>query len=127
MLNNQGQACHVIDLLPNASRTATVNGSWVDVRAYEGDIAILLDVGPVTGTTPTLDAKIQDASDGTGTGVADVAGGAFTQVTASNSKQKISIPAGSVQGWIRIVGTIAGTTPNFTFSGTALSSPKYES
>lgn len=125
MLNNEGQAADVISLSNVAARTSTVTGAWVDVREYEGDIVITQDVGTVSGTTPTLDGKIQDASDGSGTGAADVTGATFTQVTTADNVQKITIPAGSVQGWIRYVGTIAGTTPSFTMGVHALSRPKY--
>lgn len=125
MLGNQAQAASRINLLDQAARTATVNGSWIDVRKYEGDVLILQDVGAVSGTTPTLDGKIEDATDGSGTGVADVSGATFTQVTAANNKQHITIPAGSVRGWIRYTGTIAGTTPSFGVSATAFSHPKY--
>ena len=111
MLHNEGQAASVFNLSSGAARTSTVTGSWVDVSEYEGDLVIIQDVGTVSGTTPTLDGKIQHASDSGGTGAADVSGATFTQVTASNSKQKITIPAGSVAGWIRYVGTIAGTRP----------------
>src|SRR4030067_1086107 len=114
MLNNQGQAAEIIPLSDIAARTATVTGAWVDVREYEGDLVILQEVGTVSGTTPTLDGKIQDATDGSGTGVADVTNATFSQGIAAQSKQKITIPAGSVRGWIRYVGTIAGTTPSFT-------------
>jgi len=124
MLNNEGQAASVINLSDIAARTATVTGSWIDVRQYEGDLVILQEVGTVSGTSPTLDGKIQDATDGSGTGAADVSGATFTQVTASNSKQKITIPAGSVRGWICYVGTIAGTTPSFMVGATGLSRSK---
>lgn len=121
MLHNEGQSASVINLSSAAAQTSTVTGSWVDVREYEGDIVVIQDVGTVSGTTPTLNGKIQHASAADGTGAADVSGATFTEVTASNSKQKITFPAGSIAGWVRYVGTIAGTTPSFIVSATALS------
>lgn len=125
MLNNEGQAASKYAVSPSNVRTATVTGSYIDVRNVEGDLVIVQDVGTVSGTTPTLDGKIQSASDAGGTGVADVAGATFTQVTASDNQQKITIPAGSVQGFIRYVGTIAGTTPSFNMAVIGLGRPKY--
>lgn len=116
MLNNEAQAATAVALSPSNARTATVTGSWIDARAYVGDIIITQDVGTVSGTTPTLDGKIQSASDSGGTGAADLTGATFTQVTASTNNQKITISANAVQGWIRYVGTIAGTTPSFNVS-----------
>jgi len=103
-----------------ATRTTTVTGAAVDILNVDGPMLVVQHVGTVTGTTPTLDGKLQDSADGS-TGWADITGATFTQVTASNSKQKITIPAGSVAGWIRYVGTIAGTTPSFILSVTGLS------
>lgn len=124
MLNNEGQAAALINLANIAANTATLTGAYVDCRQYEGDIVIIQEVGVVSGTSPTLDGKIQSATDGAGTGVADVTGATFTQVVASNSKIKIVISANAIQGFIRYVGTITGTAPSFTLGVTALSRPK---
>lgn len=127
MLANQGQAAAVVSLLAPGEKadTAAATSAWVDVRAYEGDLVIVLQVGTVTAgsLTPT----IQDATDGSGTGAAGVTPteGAFTAVTTSNDPltQKRTIPAGSVRGWIQLVGTIATGPAN---AGAALlAHPKY--
>lgn len=115
MLNNEGQAATFTSPVPSNNRTASANSAYVDVREYEGDLVFTLDVGTVTGTTPTLDVKIQDNATGSGGGT-DITGAAFTQVTASTNAQKLTVPAGSVLGWIRVAYTIAGTSPNFNFS-----------
>ena len=125
MLNNEASAASVVSLADIAARTTNLNGSWVDVRAYEGDLLIVLDIGAVSGTTPTLDVKIQDATDGSGTGAADITGAAFAQATTANQRAKLVIPAGAPRSHIRVVGTVGGTTPNFTYSVTLLSRQKY--
>lgn len=125
MLFNQAQASSIINVMDIAARTSTTNGSWIDVRPYnQGDMPLLLEVGTVSGTSPTLDVKIQDATDGSGTGAADITGATFTQVTASNSKQKLVLKAGSTRGYIRAVQTIAGTSPSFMAGVTGLAHPK---
>lgn len=95
-----------------AARTSTVTGSAVDIRDYTGRIKVLQLVGTVSGTSPTLDGKIQDSADGS-TGWADVTGATFTQVTASNSSQSIGVDTRACKRYIRYVGTIAGTSPSF--------------
>lgn len=119
MLNNEAQAATLYNLASIAANTATLTGAAVDVRDIEGDIAIVQDVGVVSGTAPTLDGKIQDSDDGS-TGWADVTGATFTQVTASNSKQKIVVSASAAKRYVRYVGTIAGTSPSFTLGVTGL-------
>ncbi|MGA0208264.1 MAG: hypothetical protein ACO3LT_10805 [Ilumatobacteraceae bacterium] len=92
--------------------TSTVTGTAVDIRQYFGKLELFQAVGTVSGTSPTLDGKIQDSADGS-TGWGDVSGATFTQVTASDDEQSITISADSSKGYIRYVGTIAGTSPSF--------------
>lgn len=93
----------------NDIRTTTLTGTAFDVREYVGDIAITLHSDAGTGTTPTLDGKIQDG-DTSGGSFADVSGATFTQIddTAGGSFQVITIPANSVGRWLKFIGTIAG-------------------
>lgn len=123
MLNNEASACDAVQISVANARGVSTNGSWFDVRGYEGDLMITQIVGTVTGTTPTLDGKIQDATDISGTGSADLAGATFTQATATGV-QKLVLPAGGSRGFIRYVGTIAGTTPVFTMAVMLNARPK---
>jgi hypothetical protein len=102
-----------------AARTSTVTGAAVNLAGYAGAVLIVQDVGAVSGTTPTLDGKIQDSPDGSGSW-ADVPGATLTQVTAANNIQAINVDRRLAKAFIRYVGTIAGTTPSFTLGVTAL-------
>jgi len=124
MLGNEASAADPRVLAASNARTSSAGGSWIDVRDIEGDILVLLNCGPVSGTTPTLDVKIKDATSSGGAGSADVANAAFTQITTSNNMQKLVIPAGSVRGWISADWTIGGTTPSFNFAVLAAGRPK---
>lgn len=95
-----------------AARTSTVTATGVDVRGYKGGLLIVQTVGVVSGTTPTLDGKLQQSSDNSTW--SDISGATFTQVTASDSYTAIGIDVRQTGGYIRYVGTIAGTTPSFT-------------
>lgn len=99
-----------------AARTSTVTATGVDVSDYTGPLLVVQNVGTVSGTTPTLDGKIQDSADDSS--YADVSGAAFTQVTASNSTQTLLLDTRAVRKYVRYVGTIAGTTPSFTMGVT---------
>lgn len=92
-----------IQLAAAASQAATFNGSWVDVRQYEGPMLIVQNKGAGTGS---LAGKIQHASDGAGTGAADLPGAAFTLVTTAAGQQMLAIRPSETLGWIRYVGTI---------------------
>ncbi len=101
--------------------TTTTNGAAVDTQGYNS-AAIALEVGAVSGTSPTLDVKLQE-SDTSGGTYADIAGATFTQVTAANNSQAIRLEGlntGSRKRFIRAVATITGTTPSFTLGVSAL-------
>lgn len=95
--------------------TATTTGSAVDTKGYNS-AAVILEVGTVSGTTPTLDVKFQECATSGGT-YTDVSGAVFTQVIATGSSQILRIEDLGVtrKRYLKAVGTIAGTTPSFAF------------
>lgn len=98
---------------PQASvtQTATTTGAAV---AVDGATARLeLAVTAHAGTTPTLDVKLQHSKDGS-TAWTDVTGGAFAQVTTTNGVTRKVFTG--LDRFIRVVATIAGTTPSYTYS-----------
>ena len=108
-------ALTVTELLATATNTTTATGSAVDIHNFDGRYGIILTSSVGTGTTPTLDVKVQDSDDGS-TGWADVSGATFTQITdAADSTEFITIDTDATKAYIRIVGTIGGTTPSFSF------------
>lgn len=67
-----------------ASLTAnTYVSDWVDMADFEQVMAILL-LGAIT-TNGTVDAKLVQATDASGTGAKDIAGHAATQLTAAGT------------------------------------------
>jgi hypothetical protein len=98
------------------SATSNVNGSAVDTSGYNS-AAVVLEVGAVSGTNPTLSVKIQESADGS-TGWTDVDGAVFTQVTSANNSQILRVEGlgTSRQRYLRAVATLGGTSPNFTFA-----------
>ena len=73
-----------------------------------GERGVLLRFGAVTGTSPTIDVKIQESTASGGT-YTDISGATFTQVTASNKTQVISFRRS--KQYARAYATLGGTTP----------------
>ena len=97
--------------------TANGNGIGVDTLGYNS-AAVIQEVGAVSGTTPTLDTKVQDSADNSA--FADLSPAvAFTQVTAANNSQILRLDGLNLAGrrrYLRAVATVGGTSPNFQTS-----------
>lgn len=109
MLLSQGSAAtstSLLDAVSAANTAAATSGSakWLDVRPYDGEIMVTLNLGAVTGT---IAGKLQSASDTNGTGAADITGATFG-TTGANSTTKITVDPKTVTGgFLGFVGTIA--------------------
>ena len=113
-----------ISVFKSLARTVTENSPDQLSDVYRG-IRLTLDVTAVSGTTPTLDVKIQRLDPLSGKYV-DLPSGAFSQKTGTGTDDLIIYPGISETAnrsvsdclgrlW-RAVATIGGTTPSFTFS-----------
>lgn len=95
--------------LASGARTTTGVGTAFDTdqaQSLEGFLAVTA----ASGTTPTLDVRLETSVDG-GTSYDTV--GAFTQATAITTDNHVFGPLGDTCRW---AWTIGGTTPSFTFS-----------
>jgi hypothetical protein len=92
------------------STSANAEGVSLNVSADVSNVfSAFLIVGNAGGTSPTLNMKMQESTDGTT--YTDITSGAFTQVTTSNQKQMI--PIQPTKQYVRCTGTVAGTSPVF--------------
>lgn len=106
---NVFQSVTVTQLLLNASVTADANGTAIDLKDYEGDAAVVCNVGtPTAGSSPTMDIKLQDSADNSS--FADVSGKAITQVTTPGGTQTILFNTNEVRRYVRHVIDIGGTS-----------------
>jgi len=107
-----------------AARTVTENSDDIKNLGFRG-VTLYLDITAASGTTPTLDIKLQ-TKDPVSDGYVDMPGAAFAQKTGAGSDTLTVYPGvgetanRSVsdvlpEDW-RIVSTIGGTTPSFTYS-----------
>ena len=97
---------------------ANVDGAGVDLQGYQGVLKVILNSGAGGGTTPTLDAKIQDSADNSA--FADIPGKVFGQVTGIASIQSLAIDTRTVKRYIRVALAITGTSPTFGLAVTTV-------
>lgn len=114
----------VVALLPSQDVAASGNGAWTKVAA-RGSAAVVLNAGAASaGTTPTLNVKLQEADDSSGTNSADIPGAAFAQVTNAALCALLTIRPGERKPYIRAVATLGGTSsPSFPASVSMLYLP----
>ena len=74
----------VID--PVSQSAATVTTGWINMANAERLLAII-QTGTL-GTSATVDAKLQQATDASGTGVKDITGKALTQIVKASGDAK---------------------------------------
>ena len=113
-----------ITLLSNAALTATANGTVMNIAEFNRAalsakaITAISTSSNNSGTTPTLDLKIQTCETATTTTCADTPI-VFTQCTTGScyttGTQRIDINQNTVNvfPFFRVVATLAGTSPNY--------------
>ncbi len=126
MARNLHGGVNVLELIPAQAATSTVTGTGVDLLDYDGKIKAILASSIGGGADHTLDVKLQESADNST--FTDISGATFTQVTnAADSTESIGLEVTPTERYIRAVGTIAGTTPTFSFAVVAVGSKKYMS
>src|SRR3954467_4428393 len=85
------QRVGVVGVISPVSQAAgTVTSGWMDATQFHNFMAILKT--GVLGASATVDAKLQQATDNSGTGVKDITGKAITQlVKALNDNNQVTI------------------------------------
>lgn len=113
----------------SAAETVTANSPHVEippaVSSNTKGVHLVLNITAASGTTPTLDVKVQRFDQLSGVYV-DLAGGAFAQKVGTGSDDLIIYPGVTVTAnrsvssciteGFRCVYTIGGGTPSFTFT-----------
>ena len=118
-----------IDPSNQASGTATTG--WISVANYHGFLAEV-QTGAL-GTSATLDAKLQQALDSSGTGAKDITGKSITQLTqaASGSNRQVLINVKPEEldtvngfGFVRLSVTV-GVAASMTSAQLIVVNPRY--
>ena len=71
---------------PVSQAAGTVTTGWITVANHHGLLAVI-QTGAL-GASATLDAKLQQATDSSGTGVKDITGKAITQIVKATGDNK---------------------------------------
>lgn len=101
-------------VVASAARTATGSSSAVGNTSPDEVLNVLANVTAVSGTSPSLTLSVEWSMDGTTFAQGDPAD-ALTAITAAGVKAK-QFPRKAP--FYRVVWTISGTTPSFTFDVT---------
>jgi hypothetical protein len=101
-----------VTVVASAARTATGNSDLIKSEDLGETVALLADVTAVSGTTPSMTLSVEWSNDGTNWATPETAD-AFAAITAAAKKVKTFERKAAFN---RVVWTITGTTPSFTFS-----------
>jgi hypothetical protein len=112
----------------SAANTAAGTSAYVDVRGFEGQIAVVLDTGLLADGTVTYTFDTATDSGGTGTAAVVPITGAPTVVTTSNDPllQIAVFDVSQLKGFLRVVGTKSAAGA-FLASYTVVGIKKYAS
>lgn len=99
-------------IVNSASRTVSGSSGALSLQGATQTIGMLINVTAATGTTPTLDLSVQWSNDGVAWAPSED-GDQFAQVTSVKASSSAFTRKGA---FMRVVWTIGGTTPNFTFT-----------
>jgi len=97
--------------ISSAARTATGNQTLAGMAGDWDEMVIYLNVTAASGTSPTLDVVYQTSNDGGATWFTHTS---LTQATGTTTERKVVTAPIGIDS--RILYTIGGTTPSFTFT-----------
>jgi hypothetical protein len=104
-----------------AGATTSTSGGYADTQDLEGELAVVVNCGAVTGS---VTVKLQSASDANGTGAADISGAVASAISSANGTAIITIPKNAMTArYLGIVGTVV--TGPVLISATLIGSKKY--
>lgn len=73
---------------PDVTAAGTVTSGWVDMAMFDKIMAVVF--AGTLGASATLDAKLEQATDSSGTAAKDISGKAITQLTQAGTDQSDS-------------------------------------
>lgn len=105
MLSNEFGAQVPVEALRATSFGAGANnGPWLPVKDIEGVIDFIFNIGAVTGSVVL---KLQDATDGTGTGAADLSPAVTTaSLSTPGGTARLAVDKRKIRSHVRIVATV---------------------
>lgn len=94
-----------------ALASGATNGAIIDAAGFERAL-LVVNVGDMTGTSPTLDVKVQDGAASNLSDAADVSGAALTQIDGTHDQAVylLDLNLAKRKRYIRAVFTVGGTS-----------------
>lgn len=91
----------------SAAATANATSAWIDMRGYEGEVVVDINVGVITGTLD-MTFNTNDAGSDSGATAIVPLDGALAQITTSNdvAVYRARFDARQLRGYLKIIGTI---------------------
>lgn len=105
MLGNEAFANTPTEALRATSWSAGANnGPWIPVAKLEGMLAFFYNCGAITGS---VIFKLQDATDGSGTGAADLSPAvASASITTAGTTDVLRVDKRKIRSHVRLVATV---------------------
>lgn len=123
------QTMQIYAIPPRLADNTTAASDWIDARNARRLFA-LVNVG---ATDTTVDAKLEQASDSSGTGAKDVAGSSITQISATGDNRQVGIDLETdrldhANGfyYVRLLITAGDGTAGANVSGAVLLSARHQ-
>ena len=104
----------------NTAAATSGNSQWTDVSIYEGDIAMVINCGAVTGS---LTPKLQCADDANGTNATDITGATIAALSAHGVGLIVIDKRAATKKYVGVVGTVV--TGPVLFGAVLLGRKKY--
>ena len=116
-------------LNPASVNGASASSPWVNVSNARR-LCALIAIG---ATDAAVDAKIEQASDSSGTGAKDISGAAITQLTSTSDNKQASIDLETDRldhaagfGYVRLTVTVASGTTGAVVAGEVLMTARHQ-
>jgi len=107
-----------------ATLSSNSNTTGVNLSAIDADVVFVLNAG--TSSTGTINAKLQHSLTLDGT-YDDVTGGAFAQLTAAASTQKVTVDRSELQPFLRVSFSGLASSYSAAVSCVAVGGARYTS
>lgn len=114
----------VFNIRTPATLSSNSDTTGVDLSGIDGDALFILNAG--TSSTGTINAKLQHSLTVSGT-YDDVTGGAFAQLTATASTQKLAVPRDELRPFLRISFSGLASSYSAAVSCVAVGAARYAS
>lgn len=112
LINDLGSNSLSAVLLPPQSLAASANGPTVDTALASHPLSLVVVLGAITGTAPTLDVRLQESDTAVAGTYTDVPGGAFRQIVAADAGTMVfAYVKKSTKRFVRAAAVVAGTAP----------------